>query len=63
MTGEEFPHRFVRIHGNDVAYRHAGHGSVLLLLHGIAGSSDTWVPAMRLLQRDYTVVAPDFLES
>jgi len=34
---------------------------VLLLLHGIAGSSLTWVPAMRLLQSDYTVLAPDFL--
>jgi pimeloyl-ACP methyl ester carboxylesterase len=34
---------------------------VLLLLHGIAGSSETWVPAMELLQRDYTVLAPDFL--
>src|SRR5450759_5002277 len=27
----------------------------------IHGSSLTWVPAMRLLQSDYTVVAPDFL--
>jgi pimeloyl-ACP methyl ester carboxylesterase len=61
MTGEEFPRRFLSIHGNDVAYRHAGDGQVLLLLHGIAGSSDTWVPAMRLLQRDHTVIAPDFL--
>ena len=34
---------------------------MLLLLHGIAGSSLTWVPAMRLLQNDYTVLAPDFL--
>jgi pimeloyl-ACP methyl ester carboxylesterase len=34
---------------------------VLLLLHGIAGSSETWVPAMELLQGDHTVLAPDFL--
>jgi pimeloyl-ACP methyl ester carboxylesterase len=34
---------------------------VLLLLHGIAGSSGTWIAAMRLLQREYTVIAPDFL--
>ena len=36
-------------------------GPVLLLLHGIAGSSLTWIPAMRLLDSDYTVLAPDFL--
>ena len=55
------PLQHVRIHGENVAYRRAGQGPVLLLLHGIAGSSGTWIAAMRLLQRDYTVVAPDFL--
>jgi pimeloyl-ACP methyl ester carboxylesterase len=49
------------IHGNDIAFRRGGTGPVLLLLHGIAGSSETWVPAMRLLQKDFTVLAPDFL--
>jgi len=61
MSGDDVGVSLVRIHGNDVAYRRAGSGPVLLLLHGIAGSSETWVPAMRLLQRDYTVIAPDFL--
>jgi pimeloyl-ACP methyl ester carboxylesterase len=61
MSGDQFPVRLTSIHGNDVAYRRAGEGTVLLLLHGIAGSSETWVPAMRLLQRDYVVIAPDFL--
>lgn len=61
MSGDQFPVLLTSIHGNDVAYRRAGEGPVLLLLHGIAGSSETWVPAMRLLQRDYTVIAPDFL--
>jgi pimeloyl-ACP methyl ester carboxylesterase len=61
MSGDRFPVLRTRIHGNEVAYRRAGDGPVLLLLHGIAGSSETWIPAMRLLQRDYTVVAPDFL--
>jgi pimeloyl-ACP methyl ester carboxylesterase len=51
----------IGIHGNDVAYRRAGEGPVLLMLHGIAGSSETWVPAMRLLQRDYAIIAPDLL--
>ena len=61
MSGDDFPLNLVTIHGNAVAYRRAGEGPVLLLLHGIAGSSETWVPAMRLLQRDYTVLAPDLL--
>lgn len=34
---------------------------MLLMLHGIAGSSQTWIPVMELLQADYTVIAPDFL--
>ena len=47
----------ISIHGHQIGYRRGGQGPVLLLLHGIAGSSLTWVPAMRLLQRDYTVLA------
>ena len=61
MSADEFPVSLTNIHGNDLAYRRAGEGPVLLLLHGIAGSSQTWLPAMRLLQRDHTVIAPDFL--
>jgi pimeloyl-ACP methyl ester carboxylesterase len=59
--GEEFPVQHVRIHGEEVAYRSGGQGPVLLLLHGIAGSSGTWLAAMHLLKNDFTVVAPDFL--
>ncbi len=58
---EHFPVEHVSIHGHRIGYRRGGQGPVLLLLHGIAGSSQTWVPAMRLLQRHYTVLAPDFL--
>ena len=58
---EDFGVHHVSVHGYDLGYRRAGQGPVLVLLHGIAGSSQTWVPAMRLLQADYTVLAPDFL--
>ena len=58
---EDFPVKHVSIHGNLLGYRRAGDGPVLLLFHGIAGSSDTWLPVMRLLQEHYTVLAPDFL--
>src|SRR5664280_95392 len=58
---EEFPVEHISIHGHQIGYRRGGEGPVLLLLHGMAGSSLTWVPAMTLLQSDYTVLAPDFL--
>ena len=60
-TPTEFPVEHISIHGHQIGYRRGGRGPVLLLLHGIAGSSLTWVPAMRLLESDYTVLAPDFL--
>jgi pimeloyl-ACP methyl ester carboxylesterase len=53
--------RHVTLHGHDVGYRMAGSGPVVLLIHGMAGSSRTWHDAMQLLARDYTVVAPDLL--
>jgi pimeloyl-ACP methyl ester carboxylesterase len=51
----------VTIHGQRIAYRRGGEGPAILFLHGIAGSSQTWVPAMELLRSEYTMVAPDFL--
>jgi pimeloyl-ACP methyl ester carboxylesterase len=53
--------RFVRVHGHDVAYRAAGEGPVVVLVHGIAGSSATWEPLIPLLADSYTVIAPDLL--
>jgi pimeloyl-ACP methyl ester carboxylesterase len=53
--------RFVRIHGHEVAYRQAGTGPVVVLVHGIAGSSETWLPIIPLLADRFTVVAPDLL--
>ncbi len=53
--------RWTRVHGHDVAYRQAGSGPLLVMIHGIAGSSGTWVPAMPLLAERYTVIAPDLL--
>ena len=53
--------RWTKVHGHDVAYRQAGEGPVLVMIHGIAGSSGTWVPVMPLLAERYTVIAPDLL--
>ncbi len=56
---ETFAVEQISIHGHQIGYRRGGRGPVLLLLHGIAGSSLTWEPALRLLRSDYTVLAPD----
>lgn len=53
--------RHATIHGHDVGYRMAGEGPVILLIHGMAGSSRTWLDVMKVLARDYTVIAPDLL--
>jgi pimeloyl-ACP methyl ester carboxylesterase len=53
--------RHATIHGHDVGYRMAGAGPVILLIHGMAGSSRTWLAVMEFLARDYTVIAPDLL--
>ena len=51
----------VTIHGHDLAVRVAGSGPVLVLLHGLAGSSATWRHVIPLLAPAFTVVAPDLL--
>ena len=51
----------VTLHGNRVGFLRAGEGPPLLLLHGIAGSYETWAPLIPALADDFTVIAPDML--
>ena len=53
--------RHVSIHGQPVAYRTLGEGPVLVLVHGMAGSGETWAHVMPALAQRFTVVAPDLL--
>ncbi len=47
------------IHGRSVAYTEAGSGPVLLLVHGMAGSTENWREVIEPLAQNYTVIAPD----
>lgn len=51
----------VTLHGDRVAYRDEGAGEVLLLVHGMGGSSNTWSGVIPLLATKYRVIAPDLL--
>lgn len=53
--------RHATIHGSRFAYRVAGDGPAIVLIHGMAGSSETWLPIMPELARCGTVLAPDLL--
>ena len=44
-----------------MAFRRAGTGPVVLLVHGMAGSSATWRHVMPALAERFTVIAPDLL--
>ncbi|MEV0058671.1 alpha/beta fold hydrolase [Nocardia sp. NPDC050718] len=58
MTGEV---QFIEVHGYRRAFRMAGSGPPLLLIHGISDSSGTWAPVFDALAEHFTVLAPDLL--
>jgi pimeloyl-ACP methyl ester carboxylesterase len=47
------------LHGQRLAYRQAGGGPVVVLVHGITSDSSIWRRVMPELARDFTVLAPD----
>src|SRR5262249_3853186 len=51
--------RHLTIHGHHIGVRTGGSGPVLLLVHGMAGSSSTWLCVFPRLTEHFTVVAPD----
>ena len=54
--------KYLDLHGDQVAYLDEGQGEVILLLHGMAGSSQTWRSVVGPLSRKYRVIAPDLLD-
>lgn len=53
--------RFVTIHGHRRAYRIAGSGPALLMIHGVGDDSATWNTVHAALAKRFTVIAPDLL--
>jgi len=51
----------INLHGHRLSYRIGGEGPLLILIHGITNSSESWQPVLSLLERDFTVLAPDLL--
>jgi pimeloyl-ACP methyl ester carboxylesterase len=51
----------IQLHGHRLSYRCGGQGPLLILIHGITNSSASWEPVLALLERDFTVIAPDLL--
>ena len=59
MSQDEGTRQVVTVHGHEVSYRTGGTGPTVLLVHGMAGSSSAWLPAIELLAPHVTYVAPD----
>jgi len=47
------------VFGFTIHYREAGHGPIVILLHGLGGDSSRWLPTMTALAGEYRLIAPD----
>jgi len=57
----EHDREMIVVHGHRRAFRRAGSGPPLLLIHGIGDDSASWSGVFDDLARDFTVIAPDLL--
>lgn len=61
MAPPELELKQTTLHGHRVAYRYAGEGPVIVLVHGITSTSATWDRVLPYLARRFTVIAPDLI--
>lgn len=61
VNGDMSELKYLELHGDRIAYRDAGDGPAVLLIHGMAGSSATWHAIIPQLSKNYRVIAPDLL--
>jgi pimeloyl-ACP methyl ester carboxylesterase len=59
LPPEDFELKELLLHGHRVAYRSAGSGPAIVLVHGITSNSATWERVMPYLATRFTVIAPD----
>jgi pimeloyl-ACP methyl ester carboxylesterase len=57
----EYPGDEIELHGHRVAFRYAGEGPALVLIHGITGTFNHWDRVIPSLAERHTVIAPDLL--
>src|SRR3954465_6700434 len=58
---EELELREIELHGHRVAYRCAGSGPAIVLVHGITSTSAKWEPVMPSRGTRFAVIAPDLI--
>jgi pimeloyl-ACP methyl ester carboxylesterase len=61
LPSEDFELKEKKLHGHRVAYRSAGSGPAIVLVHGITSTSATWERVMPYLATRFTVIAPDLI--
>ena len=61
LPPEDFELKEIVLHGHRVAYRSAGSGPAIVLVHGITSNSATWERVMPYLATRFTVIAPDLI--
>jgi pimeloyl-ACP methyl ester carboxylesterase len=61
LPAEDFELDEIELHGHRVAYRCAGSGPAIVLVHGITSTSATWAQVMPYLATRLTVIAPDLI--
>ena len=58
LPPEDLALKETTLHGHRVAYRSAGSGPAIVLVHGITSTSATWERVMPYLATRFTVIAP-----
>ena len=61
VPAEDLELKEIELHGHRVAYRSAGSGPAIVLVHGITSTSATWERVMPYLATQFTVIAPDLI--
>lgn len=55
------PRHFANFEGRRLAYAVVGNGPPVLLLHGLGGSADFWLPVIDTFKAHFTLICPDLL--